>query len=122
MRLLSFAAALVLGFTIATPGEAQQRPSPLLDVNYAPPELGATNDRGAFPPVAPPPCSAGPGRDIALGALFGAVGGATVVFFVAVGRAANTLGRDRVNGTPYVVGGALLGAGAGIASWNRRCG
>lgn len=122
MRLGTFVAVLALGLTVATPGEAQRRADRLIDVEYAPPDVGVSSARAPLPPVAPPPCSGGPGREIVLGALFGVVVSGTIVFFAAVGRAASTMGRDRVNGTPYVVGGALLGAVLGVASYNRRCG
>jgi hypothetical protein len=122
MRLLPLAVALILGLTVATTGEAQYRATPSLDVEYAPPDIGPLRDRGVLPPVAPPPCSSGPGRDIVLGALFGTVVAGTVVFVISLGRAAKSLGRDRVNGTPYVVAGALAGAVIGVVDWRRRCG
>lgn len=122
MRLGTFVAALALGFAVATPGEAQRRADPLIGAEYGPPDVGVSSARTPLPPVAPPPCSSGPGREIVLGALFGVVVSGTIVFFAAVGRAASTMGRDRINGTPYVVGGALLGAALGVASYNRRCG
>ena len=123
-------AIVVLLLGVSTGGDAQQLRAPLVGEAFVAPALGPLHERSGLPsslasslaaPLAPPECSEGPAKQVIAGAAVGALIGAVVVFFASVRHAVSTMGHDRLNGRPIVVGGALLGGVAGIASWRRRC-
>ncbi|HRN52192.1 MAG TPA: hypothetical protein PK788_01720 [Gemmatimonadaceae bacterium] len=123
-------AIVVLLLGVSTRGDAQQMRAPLVGEAFVAPALGPLHDRSGLPsslassltaPLAPPECWKGPVQEVVVGAALGALFGAVIVFVASVQRTVSTMGHDRLNGTPIVVGGAVLGGVAGIASWRRRC-
>lgn len=120
MRLIARGAMIVLlSLVLPSEGEAQlQQRSLLADVVEAP----SAREAALVSLLQPGPCRGTLASAAVGGAVFGALIGALISFFVALRTTVNSMGHERFNGTPLIVGGAVLFGFLSANSWQRRCG